>query len=107
MKNDDTTDLKKFIRDELRAVKDIVEITKNKIDTQEAFLHVTTENVRTIKDQISVINEKLDEHTDLLENQIRPSVIFTETTIKSYKDMYAVNNSNDKKLEKRIEVLVQ
>ncbi|MDO8570634.1 MAG: hypothetical protein Q7R97_03555 [Candidatus Daviesbacteria bacterium] len=119
MNQDDLKKLKKVIKDELRSVKELVEITKKKVGGQELSLLSTSSNVRTIKEQISVMNEKLDEHsvilekltktlsehTDLLENQIRPSVITTETQIKIYADMYKVNNSNGKKPEKRIEVL--
>lgn len=35
-------------------------MTKKKVDSQELFLHSTTENVRTIKEQQYVMNEKLD-----------------------------------------------
>ncbi len=61
MKNDDTKDLKKFIKDELRAVKDIVEITKKKVDNQELYLRTTSRIVTTMQEQQSVMNEKLDE----------------------------------------------
>lgn len=97
--------LQKLIKEELRSIRDMVELTKKKVDSQELFLHTTSENVRFIKEQQSIINEKLDEHTRILEDQVLPSVVTIETEIKAYGDMYKINNSNARKLEKRIEVL--
>lgn len=53
--------------------------------------------INMMRDQLSVINEKLDSHT--------ASLINIESTLTAYGDMYTINNSNSKKLEKRIEVL--
>lgn len=49
-----------LVKEEIRAVKDIAEMTKKKVDSHDIFLHSTTENVRTIKEQQSLMNEKLD-----------------------------------------------
>lgn len=97
--------LQRLVKEELRSVKDIVELIKKKVDSQELFLHTTSENVRSVKEQQSIINEKLDKHTKILEDQLLPSVVTIETEIKAYGDMYKINNSNARKLEKRVETI--
>ena len=53
----------------------------------------------------------LEEHTDVLEEHSRAletlqvSTVTIENTINAYGDMYQINNSNGRKLEKRIETL--
>ena len=112
MNQDDIKTFQKLIKDELRPIKELVEVTKKKVDGQELFLHSTAANVRSIKEQQSVMNEKLDdhtktlaEHTKILENQVLPSLTTIKTGIKGYKDMYQINDSNVRKVAKRVEVL--
>ncbi|MDO8638192.1 MAG: hypothetical protein Q7R43_01355 [Candidatus Daviesbacteria bacterium] len=66
MNNDDLKKIQKLIKDELRPVKDLVEISKKKVDNQELYLRTTSRIVTAIQDQQSVMNEKLDEHTKIL-----------------------------------------
>lgn len=89
--------IQQLIKEEIRPVKDIAELTKKKVDSQDLFLHSTAENVRRIKEQQSLMNEKLDQHTE--------SLINIEHTNNIYGDMYKLNNDNIKKLERRIEKL--
>ena len=51
------------------------------------------------------INEGLKEIKDTQNNQILPSVLNTETTLKGYGDMYKINDDNARKLEKRVQTL--
>lgn len=104
--------IQKAVKDEVRPLKDQVEIVKSKLNSRDFFQSVATENTRTIKEQQSVMNEKLDtlqgdlsEVKELQENRIYPSVVETEHTIKTYGDAYKVNDDNARKLEKRIIVL--
>ncbi len=68
MNNADFKKLRELIKAEIRPVKEIVEIIKKKVDNQELHIHVTTENVRSVKEQQSVMNEKLDSHSASLVN---------------------------------------
>lgn len=97
MNQDDIRKLQDFIKGELRPLKDLVEIVKRRVDTQEVFADTISHNVKIIKEQQSVMNQKLDAHTEAL--------VTIEATITAYGDMYKINNSNSKKLEKRLEVL--
>ena|SRR3989338_5411152 len=63
------------------------------------------EDLKEVKDTQGQLAEDLKEVKDTQERQLLPSVVTIETTIKAYGDMYKINNSNSKKLEKRIEVL--
>lgn len=96
--------IQKLLKDEVRPVKEFVEILKNKVDKMGLFQNVIMGQVRIVKDQQSVINEKLDELKETLD-ATSASVVTIEKEIKAYGDMYKINNSNSKKLEKRMEVL--
>ncbi len=97
MNDDDLSKLRALIREEIRPVKDIVEVTKKKVDSQELFLHVATENIRSVKDQQSVMNDKLDSHTATLLN--------IESTLESYADSYKVNQHNIERLDTRVSII--
>lgn len=60
---------------------------------------------KLLNEALEPIKQTLDHHTDVIENQLLPSIVETEQTIKVYADMYKLNNDNMKKLEKRIEPL--
>lgn len=98
------TDFKKLEK-LIDSVKEVVEITKHKVEGIELAHSVTNGQVRMIKDQQSVMNKKLDELKETQDDQILPSVVTIESTIKTYSDMYKLNNDNMKKLEKRVETL--
>lgn len=118
MNQDDIKVFQKLIKDELRPIKDLMEVTKKKVDNQELFLHTTAANVRSIKEQQSVMNEKLDELNNAIENPETglkrlnkgldtntAAVVDLERTVKGYADMYQINDSNVRKVAKRVEVL--
>lgn len=68
--------IQKLIREEVRPVKDLVEMTKKKVESHDLFITTTSGSVRTIGEQQSIINEKLDNHTE--------SLVTIESTIKIY-----------------------
>lgn len=99
MKNDPKT-----LKDELRPLKDLLEIVKDKVDRMETFQNVTMQQVRDIKDQQSVINRKLDDMQETLDAHTG-SLMTIENELKGYADMYKINDSNNRKMEKRLETL--
>lgn len=72
---------------------------------QDDFKKLLEEALGPIKKGQDELKKDLQEVKDTQEERILPSVITIETEIKTYADMYKINNSNSKKLEKRIEVL--
>ncbi len=108
-----------LIETQVRPVKDLVEIMTSKLRQAEIFQSVAAEQSRTIRDQVSVMNKKLDEHTKILEqhtvilekhiniieNQLLPSVITIEDTIQSYGDMYKINGDNILRHEQRLAIV--
>lgn len=92
------------LKDELRPLKDLLEIIKDKVEKVETFQSVTMQQVRDIKSQQSVMNGKLDEMQESLETNTA-AVIELESTVKGYADMYKVNDSNIRRMEKRLEAL--
>src|SRR3990167_2728576 len=93
------------LRQDLQEVKhtqgQLAEDLKEVKDTQGQL----AEDLKEVKDTQGQLAEDLKEVKDTQERQLLPSVVTIETTIKAYGDMYKINNSNSKKLEKRIEVL--
>jgi chromosome segregation ATPase len=83
--------------DDIKKIKDLVEIIVNKIRSIETHQNVMAEQVRTIKDQQSVMNDKLDNHTASLMN--------IEATLEGYSDMYKVNKEKNEELEERVDLI--
>lgn len=98
------TDDSKTLKEELRPLKDLLEIIKDKVDRMESFQNVTMQQVRDIKSQQSVINGKLDEMQETLDAHTG-SLMTIERDIKGYADMYKINDSNIRKMEKRLEAV--
>lgn len=94
MDDGDLKKLRELIKEEVRPIKDIVELTKKKVDSHDIFLHTTADNVRTVKEQQSVMNDKLGSQA--------ASLIEIETTIKSYADSYQENQRNIERLDTRL-----
>lgn len=63
----------------------------------EKLKNLIKEEIRPVKEQQSIMNEKLDQHTE--------SLVQIETTVKSYSDMYKMNDDNVRKIQKRVEKL--
>lgn len=78
----------------LDQIKELLEIIKNKVDRLEMFQELTTTQTRTIKDQLSIVNKKLDSHT--------ASLVTIEKEIKSYADSYKENQRNIERLDTRL-----
>lgn len=85
-------DSKKFTE-----LKELLEIVKHKIDMMEVRQTSQSASIGLMKDQLSVINSKLDSHTG--------SLMKIEATLNGYADMYKINDSNVRKVEKRVETL--
>ena len=86
MNDEDLTKITKAVREAVK--EDVREIVKEEVEGA-----------------LETISKDLKEVKDTQEQQLLPSVVTIETTIVAYGDMYKINNSNAKKLEKRIEVL--
>lgn len=86
--------IQKAIKDEVRPLKEQVEIVKSKISKLDLFQSANTANIRAVKEQQSVMNEKLDalqEVKEILEDRVYPSVVEIENTIKVYGERMLVN----------------
>lgn len=68
-------------------------------------LETINRSIGNINQTIETINQTLDHHSDVIDNQLLPSVLETENTIKVYGDMYKLNNDNMVKLQKHLEPL--
>jgi len=110
MTGDDLKKLRELVKDELRPVKDLVEMTKKKVDGQDIFLHTTAENVRRIKEQQSLMNEKVDDlrkGLEIIDESVSAntaSLIEIERTLESYAESYQINQLNIERLDSRLSV---
>ena len=101
--------IQKAVKDEVRPLKDQVEIIKSKVNSLSLFQSATSDHTRTIKEQQSLMNEKLDtlqedlsKVKEIQDTRIYPSVVHTENTVQAFGDAYKINNDNARKLEKRV-----
>lgn len=90
--------------DDLKKIKDLIEIVVNKIRGVETHQSVMAEQVRTIRDQQSVMNNKLDNIEERLDTHTA-SLVKIKDTLEGYADMYKINKENSEELEERVEVL--
>lgn len=94
MTDDDFKKLKQLVKEEIRPVKEIVELIKKKVDNQELYIDVTSHNTRAVKEQQSVINEKLDSHSAALVN--------IEAKLDGFTDSYKINQHNIERVDTRL-----
>lgn len=86
-------DVKKITQAVREAVKaDVREIVKEEVEGALA----------TITQDLGEVKQDLKEVKDTQENQVLPSVITTETTIKGYADAYKTNKVNIERLDDRV-----
>lgn len=94
--------------------------------TNDDFKQILDEALRPIKDEQSEFRTKLDEVTtgqdalrngqtslqqeladlkNTIETRVLPPLVYIETVVKGYADMYKINDSNIRRMEKRLEPL--
>ena len=93
-------EFRKIIKEEIRPVKELAELTKKKVDQIEFHTDVSTGTVRTVKEQQSIMNEKLDNLSEKSDAH-SASLMQIESSIKVYDEIYQDNKRDIKKLKKR------
>lgn len=63
----------------LRAIKDLAEMIKRKVDWMEVHQRSVAKDVDFLRDQTSIVNEKLDDHTKKLDDHTKKLDAHTET----------------------------
>lgn len=94
MANDDFKKLTQLFKKEIRGVKDIIEIMKRKVDTIQMFQSTASNNIKLIKEQQSLMNEKLDNHTAALRD--------IESRLEGFADAWKINRSRIEGVEKHV-----
>lgn len=90
--------------DDLKKIKGLVEIVVNKVRSMETHQSVAAEQVRFIRDQQQVMNEKLDTIEEKIDAHTG-SLIKIEDTLQGYADMYKTNKEKNEELKERVEVI--
>lgn len=94
MANDDFKKLSQLFKEEIRGVKDIIEVIKHKVDTMQMFQSTASDNIRLIKEQQSLMNEKLDNHTAAL--------IEIESKLDGFADAWKINRAEINKVKRHL-----
>lgn len=118
MTNDDLKKLKILLKDEIKPLKELLEITSHKVKQIDMGQTLMSSQVGRLRDQVSVINEKLDDHSAKLDAHTSKldqhsskldihteSLVTIEDTLKSYRDMYVINNEKSEDLDVRVTVI--
>ncbi len=71
----------------------------------DAFKKILEDALNPLREDIRSLKSDLSEIKDTQEERVLPTVTYIEQNIKTYADMYKMNNDNMKKLEKRVETL--
>ncbi len=115
---DEIKKLKILFKDEIKPLKELLEITSHKVRQTDMSQTLMSSQLGRIKDQISVMNEKLDDHTAKLDAHTAmfdehsskldihtASLVTIEDTLKSYRDMYVIHNEKSEDLDERVMVI--
>lgn len=82
-------------------IKELLEIIKHKVDLLEAGRSGQFATTQLIKDQLSVMNQKMDDMKESLDSNTA-SVIEIENILKSYADSYKENQRNIERVDTRL-----
>lgn len=115
MSKEDAKKLEDLLKGAIRPLKELIEALKSKVDHQELYLVATSSNVKSIKEQQSVINEKLDAQgrkLDILWDQVEKVTMDLEdvkenqelhtATLKRIETKVEGNNDDIRKVNKRL-----
>ncbi len=98
----DEASFKKLLDEAIAPIKeDLTEVksTQTKLQGGVEQLHNT---VSKLQDNFNELQGTVNEMKNTLDNRVLPSVIETETTVKSYADSYKINKGNIEKLDDRL-----
>lgn len=88
----------------IQQFKELLEIIKHKVDMLGVSQRGQSASVSLMRDQQSVMNKKLDELQESVDANTA-AVMELESTVNGYGDMYKINDSNIRKMEKRLKPL--
>ena len=105
----DENKLKAIVKEVVDEAVEPIKLDLVSVKTDLNDLKIDVSSVKTdlndLKIDVSSVKTDLVEVKDIVENRLHPALITIETTIKGYGDMYKVNDSNIRKMEKRLETL--
>lgn len=90
-------DTKKLIR----SVKDIVELVKKRVDTIQMFQSSASDNIRMMKEQQSLMNEKLEEIQETQESHTG-ALMDIESRLEGFADAWKINRAEINKVKRHI-----
>lgn len=94
MTDKDFDRISKLVKDQVRDIKDIVEIIKHRVDTLQMFQSTASDNIRLMKEQQSLMNEKLDNQSAAL--------VSIESRLDGFADSWKINRAEINKVKKHL-----
>ncbi len=104
--------------DDNKKIKELLEIVNHKVEMMSIAHTGQSATLSLMKDQVSVMNSKIDDIAERLDDPDTglaainsrldantAAVVELESTIKGYADSYQANDTNIRKVEKRLETL--
>lgn len=101
MNDEELKKLKELIKGELREIKDLVEVIKHKVDTQQMFQSTASGNIRLMKEQQSIMNEKLGDIQKTQENHTG-ALMDIESRLEGFADAWKINKQRIERVEKHL-----
>lgn len=87
--------------DNSRAIKELLEVIKHKVDGTEVRVRMLSHEIREVKDQQSVLNEKLDQIQETLESH-GGSLVNIESRLEGFADAWKINRAEINKVKKHL-----
>lgn len=81
---------------------DFKKLLEDSLKPLQTGLDEVKKDLNGVKRELNEVKQDLNEVKDTQENQVLPSVITIETTVKSYADAYKINKVNIEKLDDRV-----
>ena len=73
--------------------------------TNDDFKQMLDEALKPVNQRLDDFSKELAGVKNTIETRVLPPLVYIETTVKGYADMYKINDSNIRRMEKRLKTL--
>lgn len=87
---------------DLKQINEKLDLVIGVLGEVKADMETVREDLDTVREDLDTVKLDLEEVKDTQENRVLPSVIETETTLKSYADSYKTNQDHIERLDTRL-----
>ena len=91
-------DFKHMLDEALKPIKDDQAALRKKVDE-------VGEGQKSLQEGYKSLKQDVADLKNTIESRVLPPLVYIETTVKGYADMYKINDSNSRRMEKRLETV--